>query len=108
MTGNEAATALIPRVDGAKGRLMDDVIQRFPEPKGREKKGRREMNLLCQLANPEDLLAARGACPLDRRPAVLQFDLLGILDLPILLLLVYAVSCDHCELPRPEFGRFRI
>jgi hypothetical protein len=34
--------------------------------------------------------------------------LLGILDLPVLLFLVYAVSSDHCELPRPEFAKFAI
>ena len=65
------------------------------------KKGTGELNLL-QLANPEDLLAARGTGALDSRPAVLQFDLLGILDLPILLLLVDTVASDHCELPRPD------
>jgi hypothetical protein len=64
-------------------------------------KGKRENDLL-QLTNPEDLLAARGTGALDCRPAVLQFDLLGILDLPILLLFIDTVASDHCELPRRE------
>ena len=57
---------------------------------------------LLQLANPEDGFATGGAGPLDGRPAVLQFDLLGILDLPVLLFLVDAVSGYHCEFLAPN------
>jgi hypothetical protein len=55
-----------------------------------------------QLANPEDLLAARGADAFDRGPAVLQFDLLGVLNLPVLLLLVHAVTGYHCDFLAPN------
>ena len=51
-----------------------------------------ERLLLDQLANSEDWLSAGPTGPLDCGSAVLQFDLFGILDLPVLLLLVDAVA----------------
>ena len=66
--------------------------QRLPRP---NKKG--EQRELFHLADSEDGLPARGTGALDSRPPVLQLDLLGILDLPILLLLVDAVTCHYWQ-----------
>ena len=50
---------------------------------------------LLHLADSEDWFATGGTSAFDGRPAILQFDLLGVLNLPVLLLLVYAVACDQ-------------
>ena len=71
-------------------------------------KGKGDFELLRELADPEDGLATGAAGASDCRPAVLQFDLLGTLDLPVLLLLVDAISGYHCWFPRAQFARIDI
>ena len=50
---------------------------------------------LLQLSDAENWLSTGPASTPDSKSAVFQFDLLGILDLPVLLLLVDTVARDH-------------
>ena len=47
------------------------------------------------LSDAENRLSTGPAGTPDSKPTVLQFDLLGRLDLPVLLLLVDTVASDH-------------
>jgi hypothetical protein len=53
---------------------------------------------LLQLTDSEDWLATGRTGSLHGRSAILELDLLRVLDLPILLLFVYAVSGYHFRL----------